>query len=166
MQAGTRGRRMRSSSSAFTPAPQPRPGLRRTRAGRQAEVEASQSRCDISRRIEGATGEHGRCCCVPPEIPDIHPNIAGIYRRKVARLAEALRKPEERDAVASAIRGLIERIVLTPGASRGDLGTILEWTGNAVEKEKTDTPSSGMSVSVVAGARHHRYQQGLFQAWA
>ena len=35
---------------------------------------------------------------------------------------------------------------------RGDLGTILEWTGNGVEKEKTDTPSSRMSVSVVVGA--------------
>ena len=57
-----------------------------------------------------------RLAMVAPEIPDIHPNVAGIYRRKVARLAEALRKPEERDAAASAIRELIERIVLTPGA--------------------------------------------------
>ena len=92
-------------------------------------------------------------------IPDIHPNIAGIYRRKVARLSEALRKPEERNTAASAIRGLVERIVLTPGPKwadlhatlHGDLGTILEWTGNGAEKEKTDIPGSGMSVSVVAG---------------
>ena len=49
--------------------------------------------------------------------------------------------------------------MLTPGERRselqitlrGDLGTILEWTGNGDEKGKTDTPSSGMSVSVVAG---------------
>ena len=49
--------------------------------------------------------------------------------------------------------------MLTPDAGRGDLqvtlggdpGTILEWTGNGVEKEKTDTPASGMSVSVFAG---------------
>ena len=99
-----------------------------------------------------------RLATVPAEIPDIHPNIAGVYRRKVARLAEALCNPEERDAAASAIRGLIERIVLTPGAKRGDLdvtlrgdlGTILKWTGAGTEKEKTDTPASGMSVSVVA----------------
>ena len=79
----------------------------------------------------------------------------------MTRLAEALRKPEERDVAASAIRGLIERIVLTPGAGRGDLqitlrgdlGTILEWAGNGAEKEKTDIPSAGMSVSVVAGGR-------------
>jgi hypothetical protein len=35
-------------------------------------------------------------------------------RRKVERLAEALRKPEERDEAADAIRALIEKITLTP----------------------------------------------------
>ena len=96
----------------------------------------------------------------PADIPDIHPNVASIYRRKVARLADALDNPGERDEAASAIRGLIDRIVLTPGARRGemgaalhgDLGAILEWTGNGHEKTKTDTPMTGMSVSVVAGA--------------
>ena len=55
---------------------------------------------------------------------------------------------------------MIDGIVLTPGEKRGELqvtlrgelGKILEWTGNGAEKEKTDTPISGMSVSVVAGA--------------
>jgi len=51
----------------------------------------------------------------PADLPDIHPNVAGIYRRKVERLAEALRRPEERDEAAEAIRGVIERITLTPG---------------------------------------------------
>ena len=116
---------------------------------------------DRLRELEAQQDElNERLATVPAVIPDIHPHSAGIYRRKVARLAEALQQPEERDAAASAIRGLVERIVLTPGAGRGDLqvtlrgdlGTILEWAGNGVEKEKTDTPSSGMSVSVVAGA--------------
>ncbi len=70
-----------------------------------------------------------------------------------------INNPEERDAAAAAIRGLIERIVLTPGEKRseleitlrGDLSRILEWTGNRPETTKTDTPLSGMSVSVVAG---------------
>ena len=90
-----------------------------------------------------------RLATVPPDIPDIHPNIAGIYARKVARLAEALENPAERDAAASAIRGLIERIVLTPDADglhvtlKGDFGAILEWTGNGAKKEMTDTPARG-----------------------
>ena len=101
-----------------------------------------------------------RLAAAPRELPDIHPNVSGIYRRKVARLAKALGKPEERDAAAAAIRGLIDGIVLTPGEKRGqlevtlrgELGNILEWTGSGAENEKTDTPLSGMSVSVVAGA--------------
>jgi site-specific DNA recombinase len=98
-----------------------------------------------------------RLCRAPVDIPDLHPNVAGIYRRKVERLAEALRRPQERDEAAEAIRGLIERISLTPGAKRGEiaatlhgeLGTILEWTA-----QKQNTPggfASGVSVSVVAG---------------
>ncbi len=94
---------------------------------------------------------------VPVDIPDIHPNVGGIYRRKVERLAEALQHPLEHDEAADAIRALIEHITLTPGAKRGeiaatlhgDLGTILEWAA-----QKANTPGqggSGVSVSVVAG---------------
>ena len=80
----------------------------------------------------------------------------------MARLAEALEKPQERDAAASAIRGLIERIVPTLGAGRGDLqvtlqgdlGTILEWIGAGVGKKEADTPASGMSAfGVGSGGR-------------
>ena len=34
-----------------------------------------------------------RLAAAPPGVPDIHPNIADVYRRKVARLAEALADP-------------------------------------------------------------------------
>ena len=102
-----------------------------------------------------------RLAAVPADIPDIHPNIAIVYRRKVERLAEALADPRDRDEAAEAIRGLIERIVLTPGEKRGemhaalhgDLGTILEWAGSGKGKGATDTRQRGVSVSVVAGAR-------------
>jgi hypothetical protein len=99
----------------------------------------------------------------PVDIPDIHPNVAGVYRRKLERLAEALQDPQERGEAAEAIRALIERITLRPGAKRGeiaatlhgDLGSILEWTG-----QKQNTPgacASGVSVSVVAGACNQFY---------
>ena len=48
----------------------------------------------------------------PADLPDIHPNIAGIYGRKAVRLAEALKHPEDRDRAATAIRGLIERVAV------------------------------------------------------
>ena len=85
-----------------------------------------------------------RLSTVPADIPDVNPNIAAVYSRKVERLSEALRRPQERDEAAEAIRGLVERIVLTPGPVRGridatlhgDLGTIIAWTANASMKER------------------------------
>ena len=57
-----------------------------------------------------------RLSAAPAADPDIYPNVAAIYRRTVARLAETLNHPEDRDARAFVIRGLIKHIVLTPGA--------------------------------------------------
>ena len=122
---------------------------------------------DRLRELEARQDElTARLARVPADIPDIHPNVSGIYRRKVARLTDALDNPGERDEAAAAIRGLIDRIVLTPGARRGDmdaalhgdLRAILEWTGNGHGKTNIDTPMPGMSVPVVAGARNHRYR--------
>ncbi len=122
---------------------------------------------DRLRELEARQDElNERLSAAPADLPDIHPNIADIYRRKVEGLAEALDHPEDRDAAASALRSLIERIVLTPGEKwaemeavlHGDLGTILEWAGNGPEKAKTDIPVPEMSVSVVAGARNHLYR--------
>jgi len=126
-------------------------GYTRALMDRLRELEAKQD--ELTERLSRA----------PADIPDIHPNVAGIYRRKVERLSEALQRPQERDEAAEAIRALIERITLTPGPKRGeidatlhgDLGTILEWTARTGRKNKTDTPYSGVSVSVVAGAHNH-----------
>ena len=108
---------------------------------------------DRLRGLEARQDElNERLSATPADLPDIH-------RGKVARLAEALDHPEDRDAAASAISGLIKRIVLTPGEKwaemdatlHGDLGTILEWAGN-VQKDETDTHPN--VVPVVAGRRH------------
>ncbi|WP_245429004.1 hypothetical protein [Phyllobacterium phragmitis] len=69
---------------------------------------------------------------------------------------------------------LIEKIVLTPGPERGEifatlhgeLRTILEWTERQAlgKSTKTKTPAAlatGVSVSVVAGARNYRYRHSL-----
>ena len=111
-----------------------------------------------------------RLDAAPADIPDIHPNISEIYRRKVERLAGALVDPEEREEAADALRGLIQRVVLTPGTKRGEVnavlhgefGTILEWLERRESTKNDTTPAafasgvSGMSVSVVAGARFDR----------
>jgi len=97
----------------------------------------------------------------PQPAPRVHPNLAEVYRRKVERLEEALNEPDARAEAAEALRALIERIVLTPGAARGEmraelhgeLGAILAL-GEAGSKNRT--PGLEVRLSVVAGARNHR----------
>ncbi|MBY9062477.1 hypothetical protein K7957_05980 [Sphingomonas yunnanensis] len=43
-----------------------------------------------------------RLAALPTDTPDVRPNIADIYRRKVARLAESLDQLEERDEAPDA----------------------------------------------------------------
>ena len=106
-----------------------------------------------------------RLARAPINIPDIHPNVADTYRRKVVRLADALNHPEDRYEAAAALRGLIERIVLAPGSKRGELhatlhgelGTIIEWIARTKPvrngtKACATTEFPGLSVSVHARA--------------
>ena len=115
---------------------------------------------DRLRELEARQDElEARLAAAPVAVPDVHPNVADIYRRKVERLAAALNNPGEREEAATAIRGLIERIVLTPGVAWGeadaklvgDLGTILEWTGTGDKRRQAGAQVPNMSVSVVAG---------------
>ena len=85
-----------------------RPLMDRLR-GLEAEVEA------IEQRLAEA----------PADVPDVHPNVAELYRRKVERLSAAMDQPEERDEAAKALRGLIDHIVITPGAKRGEVFAVL-----------------------------------------
>lgn len=62
---------------------------------------------------------NARLAEAPVDTPDIHPNVAGIYHRKVERLADALHHPEERNEAAGAICSLVEKITLSSGAKRG-----------------------------------------------
>ncbi len=119
-----------------------------------------QGMIDRLRELEARQNElEARLAAEPAAVPDVHPNVADIYRRKVERLAVALNDPGERDEAAAAIRGLIERIVLTPGVAWaetdaklvGDLGTILEWTGAVDRRRQAVAQVPKMSVSVVAG---------------
>jgi site-specific DNA recombinase len=98
-----------------------------------------------------------------PRRPALHPNIGGIYRQRVARLRSALDTPESHSEAADAIRELIERITLKPGAGRGqvdvvvqgDLGVILNWLEQRSSGQNTNTPgakASGVSLRVGAGA--------------
>jgi DNA invertase Pin-like site-specific DNA recombinase len=58
---------------------------------------------------------------IPADIPDVHPNIANLYRRNVERFTQALNDPDGGRQAAEALRSLIGEIVLTPGEKRGEV---------------------------------------------
>ena len=100
----------------------------------------------------------------PEDTPDILPSASAIYAKKVSALTKALNRREERQEAAETLRGLNEKISLTPGPERGEiyatlhgeLGTILNWTerqaiGKAVKTTKPAADATGLSLSVVAG---------------
>jgi hypothetical protein len=103
---------------------------------------------------------------VPDDVPDLLPSASAMYAKKVGRLTEALNRPQERAEAAEALRGLIDRIVLTPGPNKGeidamlygDLSTIPNWVdrqpvGRTVKTNTTGGDLTGVSVSVIARAR-------------
>lgn len=57
----------------------------------------------------------------PADIPDIHPNVANLYRLRVERLTEALSDPDGGRQAAEALRSLIGEIILMPGDKRGEV---------------------------------------------
>jgi site-specific DNA recombinase len=74
-----------------------------------------RQKTDISARLSQA----------PTDIPDVHPNIANLYRLGVERLAETLDDPDGGRQAAEALRSLIGEIILTPGDKRGEVHATL-----------------------------------------
>ncbi len=89
----------------------------------------------------------------PAAEPALHPNLANIYRDKVAALHEALSDPSTKDEAFSIIRTLIKEVRLVPEAGklcveiRGALAGILALS---CRDNKTARISADGSVSVLA----------------
>jgi hypothetical protein len=125
--------------------------------GRMANLEAEKA--TLEERLAAA-----------PELPKVrlHPNLAGMYRQKVAALEQALADPSIKAEAAEIVRSQIEQITLTPGEDGGlevelygDLARILQLceAGDLESRRPgTDVPGRGSCgrLSVVAGARFRR----------
>jgi len=70
----------------------------------------------------------------PAPYPSLHPNLVGLYKRKVAALEQALNDPEIRSEAGEILRSLIDRIEIT-------------WTSDA-----TGHPGTGDSALNTKGA--------------
>lgn len=94
--------------------------------------------------------------------PRLHPNLAEVYRRKVADLQQALADKDAGPA-RELVRALVEAIVLIPERGRlrvevrGELAAILRLSGSGNAKAPAGGPELLVEqVKMVAGARNHR----------
>jgi site-specific DNA recombinase len=97
----------------------------------------------------------------------LHPNLAEVYRAKVAELHRALQDPSIRDEALHILRGLVERIVITPaedgpGETIELVGAIVGMVALGNKKAALDARTA-CSVKVVAGARNYLYRTSM--AW-
>ena len=91
--------------------------------------------------------------------PLLHPNVAELYRRKVAELQAALQDPQDREEAFELIRGLIDQIVLVPVENRleidikGQLAAILELCAGARTAKPGTVSGAGLAeqLKMVAG---------------
>ena len=78
----------------------------------------------------------GQLEAAPRPMPRLHPNIAEIYRQKIANLGEALNDEHTRTEAAECIRELIEEIRLVPEKGKlsiqlfGELAALINLTND------------------------------------
>jgi len=113
------------------------------------ELEAWQSQ--LQDRLDRATD---------PE-PLIHPNLAEMYRAKVADLSPLLVDPRHKAEAFDIIRGLIDQVRLVPENGelridlRGELAGILSLC-DSTKKPASSYEERAQQIKMVAGARNHR----------
>ena len=94
--------------------------------------------------------------------PRLHPNLAEVYRRKMAELTEALRQEDSAEA-RELVRSLVDYITLIPDGDqqrievRGELAAILRMAQGPRPARSTNDSADALAVQVkmVAGARNH-----------
>lgn len=129
------------------------PGLKTRIVEMEAEVLTMKSELDAA----------------PSPAPILHPNLAELYRRQVENLHEALNAPDSRTEAAEILRGIIERINVTPLGQgsfeidlTGDIVNMIEFAESGAQTKKAASNKAAIpdvyrsSVKVVAGARTQR----------
>src|SRR5262245_5167320 len=91
----------------------------------------------------------------------LHPNLAQVYRRQVERLQHALNDPDIRDEAIQLLRGLIERVSISPVKDGleieivGEIAKMVELGIGTHMKQAHLDETAARSVKVVAGTRNH-----------
>jgi site-specific DNA recombinase len=91
-------------------------------------------------------------------LPALHPNLAGVYRQKVADLETALLEPAAAARAIVALRNLIDAILIFPGSGRGemkvqlrgDLAAFLQMPDGRTDDALSATPSIHGTVAAIS----------------
>ena len=92
----------------------------------------------------------------PLPAPRLHPNLATIYKEKIANLVQALNNPNTLIEANTAIRQLIERVQLIPVNGElkielyGELAALLKL-GTEPKYDHPQAESEGVQITLVAG---------------
>ena len=111
---------------------------------RERLAELERKRLDLKREFANGRGED--------TIIHIRPDLSHLYKRKVAELRETLNgDPETRQQAISILRSLIDKIVLHPGAKRGELGIELHGQLAAIiNLARPRRPGEDVMITMVA----------------
>ena len=96
----------------------------------------------------------------PPPAPQLHPNLAELYRRKVAELQRAIEDPALRDEALTILRSLIDCVEITPAESGfevdfvGEIASMIKLPGG---QDAQKLGHYAISAKRVAGARNRPY---------
>ncbi|RWL93623.1 MAG: recombinase family protein [Mesorhizobium sp.] len=99
--------------------------IERAIAGIMAAIEDGLYQPSMKARMEDLERQKAqitaRLAVAPTDLPDQHPNIATLYKKRVEQFTHALADHEDGRQAAEALRSLIGKIVLTPGDKRGEV---------------------------------------------
>ena len=149
-------------------------------AGRRKELERVQRELDraVQAILDGVPGSQlkdkigklearkaeltGMLASATEPPPLLHPNMAEVYRQRIAALHERLQSEETKAEAANILRGLVDQITLQPDGNglaivlRGDLAAMLSFAANTkkpgLRGEAGLVCDPGSQASVVAGA--------------
>ncbi len=108
--------------------------------------------------IEKETAATNLAKATAPSVVRLHPNLPELYRTKVARLEELMNEPATAAQAREIVRGLIDRIVLTPSDGmlsielHGDLAVLAGFAHSSERtRESAGSKAEPALLSVVAG---------------
>ena len=102
---------------------------------------ALQAKLDDLEQRKAKTSDP-RSMATPAELPRLHPNVAELYRKKVASLQDALADPATKTEAIQILRWLIDRVVVTAAED----GFTIELVGDIANMVRLSTGAESLGI--------------------